>query len=76
MVKDKLILRKIAKRWCQAILMANDITDEEIFELISEDEAEYIVAEAEKIALRIYSGNIATSLKEIIQEEFDFENEI
>jgi hypothetical protein len=76
MVKDKLILRKIAKRWCQAILMANEITDEEIFELISEDEAEYIVAEAEKIALRIYSGNIATSLKDIIQEEFDFENEI
>jgi hypothetical protein len=76
MVKDKLILRKIAKRWCQAILMANDITDEEIFELISEDEAEYIVAEAEKIALRIFSGNIATSLKDIIQEEFDFENEI
>jgi len=72
---DKLILKRIAKRWCQGILIANDITDEEIFELISEEEAEYIVAEAKKIAFRIYNGNGATSLKDIIEEEYDFENE-
>ena len=75
MIKDKLILRKIAKRWCQAILIANDITDEEIYEYINEEEAEYIVAEARKIAFRIHNGNVATTLKDIIQEEFDFENE-
>jgi len=75
MVKDKLVLKRIAKRWCQAILIANDITDPAVFELISEDDAEYIVSEAKKIAFRIHNGDIATSLLDIIEEEFDFEND-
>lgn len=73
MVKDKLVLKKIAKRWCQSILLSNDITDTEIYKLINEEEADYIVSESRKIAYKIYNGEASQKLSDIIKEEFDFE---
>lgn len=74
MVKDKLVLRRIAKRWCQAILLCNDITGDTTCELLTEDEIEYIIQECHKIAFRIIDEKPATDLDEIIKEEFDYEN--
>lgn len=74
MVKDKLILRRIAKRWCQAILLMNDITGETTCELLTEDQIVYIIIECHKIAFRIIDEKTATDLDEIIREEFDFKN--
>jgi hypothetical protein len=74
MIKDKLILRRIAKRWCQAILLMNDITGESTCELLSEEEAQYIIEECHKIAFRIIDETPATDLDVIIKEEFDYEN--
>jgi ribosomal protein L7Ae-like RNA K-turn-binding protein len=72
---DKLILKQIAKRWCKAILMANDITDEETIELLSEEEQEYLLEQVEAIANRITDRQTDVSLNDIIKEYYSFENE-
>jgi len=63
MVKDKLVLKRIAKRWCQAILIANDITGESTCELLSEEEIDYILQECKKIAFRITDMIPATNVR-------------
>jgi hypothetical protein len=68
MIKNKLILREITKRWCKGILMANDLTDEATYELLTEDEADYIQKEAFKIADRITKLPQAHSLNSVIAE--------
>lgn len=72
---DKLILKNIAKRWCKAILMANDITDEETMELLSEEEQAYLLEQVEAIANRITDRQTDISLNDIIKEHYSFENE-
>lgn len=72
---DKLILKNIAKRWCKAILMANDITDEETMELLSEEEESYLLEQVEAIANRITDKQTDVSLNDIIKEYYSFENE-
>jgi hypothetical protein len=72
---DKLILKNIAKRWCKAILMANDITDEETMELRSQEEQDYLLEQVEVIANRITDKQTDTSLNDIIREYYSFENE-
>ena len=72
---DKLILKNIAKRWCKAILMANDITDEETMELLSEEEQAYLSEQVEAIANRITDRQTDISLNDIIKEYYSFENE-
>lgn len=72
---DKLILKQIAKRWCKAILMANDITDEETMELLSEEEQVYLLEQVEAIANRITDRQADVSLNDIIKEYYSFENE-
>ena len=72
---DKLILKQIAKRWCKAILMANDITDEETMELLSEEEQAYLLEQVEAIANRITDRQTDVSLNDIIKEYYSFENE-
>ena len=69
---DKRILKKIAERWCKGILLANDLTDEETAELLSEEEMEYLQQESFKIARRITKENHAISLNELIKEYYDF----
>ena len=71
---DKLILKQIAKRWCKAILMANDITDEETMELLSEEEQAYLLEQVEVIANRITARQTDVSLNDIINEYYSFEN--
>ena len=70
---DKRILKKIAERWCKGILLANDLTDEETAELLSEEEMEYLQQESFKIAHRITKDKPAISLNELIKEYYDFE---
>ena len=72
---DKLILKQIAKRWCKAILMANDITDEETMELLSEEEQAYLLEQVEAIANRITDRQTDVSLNDLIKEYYSFENE-
>ena len=73
---DKLILKNIAKRWCKAILMANDITDEETMQLLSEEEQSYLLEQVEAIANRITDRQTDISLNDIIKEYYSFENEL
>ena len=72
---DKLILKQIAKRWCKAILMANDITDEETMELLSEEEQAYLLEQVEAIANRITDRQTDVSLNDIIKEYLNFSAE-
>jgi len=70
---DKRILNEIAKRWCKGILMMNDVTDETTNELLSQEEADYLVAQSEKIANRITDKPAAISLNDLIQEYYEIE---
>lgn len=73
---DKLILKNIAKRWCKAILMANDITDKETMQLLSEEEQSYLLEQVEAIANRITDRQTDISLNDIIKEYYSFENKL
>jgi len=70
---DKRILNEIAKRWCKGILMMNDVTDEKTNKLLSQEEADYLVAQSEKIANRITDKPAAISLNDLIQEYYEIE---
>lgn len=70
---DRRILKEIAKRWCKAILLANDLTDGETAELLSEEEMNFIQSESYKIANRITDLEAPKSLNEMIKEYYDFE---
>jgi len=73
---DKLILKKIAKEWCKGILLACDgdaLGDAQDDELITQDEASYIVSEAHKIAKRITKEPYLTSLTKIINKYYETE---
>jgi hypothetical protein len=67
---DKLILKKIAKKWCKGILMACDLTDEETSQLLTEEEMDYIQKEAFKIANRITKEEQAHNLNTCIKEYY------
>ena len=70
---DKLVLKKIAKEWCKGILLANDMTDSETFELLTEEEMDYIVNESKKIANRITKEEAAICLNTCIKKYYKFE---
>ena len=70
---DKRILKKIAERWCKGILLANDLTDEETAELLSEEEMSFIQEESFRIAQKITKEQHAISLNELIKEYYEFE---
>ena len=55
--------------------MANDITDEETMELLSEEEQAYLLEQVEAIANRITDRQTDVSLNDIIKEYYSFENE-
>jgi hypothetical protein len=70
---DKRILKKIAERWCKGILLANDLTDEETAELLSEEEMNFLQEESFRIANKITKEHHALSLNELIKEYYEFE---
>jgi hypothetical protein len=70
---DKRILKKIAERWCKAILLANDLTDGETAELLSEEEMEFLQQESVRIANKITKEDHALSLNELIKEYYEYE---
>lgn len=70
---EKRILKKIAQEWCKGILIANDMTDSETAELLSEEEMCYILEESTRIANRITKEDAAISLNECIRKYFEFE---
>lgn len=69
---DKRILKEIAKRWCKAILIANDVTDSETMEMLSQEEQDYLLSQVEVIANRITDRETDISLNDIIKEYYDF----
>ena len=70
---DKQILKKIAERWCKAILLANDLMDEETAELLSEEEMAFLQQESIRIANKITKEDHALSLNELIKEYYEYE---
>jgi len=68
-IKNKKALKRIAKRWCQSILLMNDIVSETTCKLLTEDEQDYIIQECKKIAFRIIKEIPSVDLDEIIEEE-------
>ena len=73
---DKLILKKIAKKWCKGILLANDgdafgDSIEEGF--LTEEEADFMLLETKKIAERITKEPYKASLNDIIGEYYEIE---
>ena len=69
---DKRILKKIAKEWCQAILLANgtDSFAEIDKDLLTQDEQFYIVSESHRIAHRITNEPPVYELEEIIKKYY------
>jgi len=70
---DKRILNEIAKRWCKGILMANELTDSETAELLSEEELDYLQQRSFEIANSITKKPQALDLNTLIKEYYDFE---
>jgi len=50
---DKKILKEIAARWCKGILLANDLTDLETAELLTNEEMDFIQKESFAIASKV-----------------------
>lgn len=75
-VKNKRILRQIAKEWCKAILLA---CETDAFEpslesgLLDADEVNFIVDEAHNIAERITTEDYNPSLNSIVKKYFKLE---
>ena len=61
-------IKKIAKRWCKGILLANDLTDKETSELLSENEMSYLQNQSYKIANRITKEKQGLSLNDLIKQ--------
>ena len=71
-VKNKNILKNIAKDWARGILIATSMDSEFADEVLSPEEQDYIVSQVEKIAFKI-SNNAEVSLDEIISKYFTME---
>lgn len=75
-VKNKRILKQIAKEWCKGILLAceGDAFDAAIDEgLINEEEASYIALIATEIGEKITNAPYCPDLTEIIRDKFKYE---
>ena len=71
-VKDKRVLKLIAKEWAKGILLATELAsfDEDSDEYLDLDEQSYIVEEVHKIANRITEEDSLPSLNRIIEKYF------
>lgn len=73
---DKRILKQIAKEWSKGILLACEgdaFSDAIERDLITDDEASYIVAETHKIAQRITKEPYIPALTELIKKHYEYE---
>ena len=70
---DKLVLRKIAKRWCKGIIEANEAMVSFCDSGLNEDEIEYIQEECMKIAERITKDDVPHHVNDLVKEYYDFE---
>ena len=68
---DKLILKKIAKRWSKAILEASEMDSEFKDAFLSHDERSFVCDEVKKIANRICPGESDTTLEDIIMDYYE-----
>ena len=70
-VKNKRVLREIAKRWCKAIILANEASVSFMYTGLSEDEMAEIQKESDKIANRITNLPAKFKVDDIVDEYFD-----
>jgi hypothetical protein len=71
MVKDKLILREIAKRWCKGIIWANEALVSFSETGLTQEEIDYIQEESNKIMHRITDKPISHNVEELVNEYYD-----
>jgi len=71
MVKDKLVLREIAKRWCKGIIWANEAQVSFGETKLTEEEVNYIQKESDKIMDRITKEPISFDVNELVNEYYD-----
>jgi len=72
---DKIILKKIAKDWAKGILFATGMDSFDDDSPLTYEEQGYIVEEVQKIGLKLTDGDVETSLNDIIDKYYDFEDE-
>ena len=74
---DKLILKKIAKRWSKCILEATCMDSEFADEFLSPEEQNYVVDEVMKIAGRIcdHPSGECINLDDIIEDYYECDTE-
>jgi hypothetical protein len=70
---NKTILNKIAKDWAKSILIATAMDCEEIDNILSQEEQDYIVKEVYKVAGRITKDTAESSLVEIVGKYYEIE---
>jgi formate-dependent phosphoribosylglycinamide formyltransferase (GAR transformylase) len=70
---DKRILNKIAKDWAKSILIATAMDCEELDDILSQEEQDYIVEEVEKVADRITKDKAETNLVSIVAKYYEIE---
>lgn len=74
-VKNKRILKKIANEWAAGILFATEGSsfDEEMDEILTAEEQEYIIDHVESIARKLASGDIHSNLNVIVKKYSEIE---
>lgn len=70
---DKRILNKIAKDWAKSILIATAMDCEELDDILSPEEQNYVVKEVEKVAGRITKDVAETNLVAIVGKYYEIE---
>lgn len=70
---DKRILNKIAKDWAKSILIATAMDCEELDDVLSQEEQNYIVKEIDKVADRITKDAAETNLVAIVKKYYEIE---
>lgn len=75
MVKDKLILREITKRWCKGIIWANEAAVSFGDINLTPEEVDYIQEESNKIMQRITDKPISYNVEELVNEYYEDELE-
>jgi hypothetical protein len=71
MVKDKLILRQIAKRWCKGIIWANGAMVSFADTRLTQEEIHYIQVESDKIMQRITNEEVVMDVETLVNEYYE-----
>ena len=76
MIQNNRILKNIAKEWCKGILLSCETNsfDDAIEEgYLTEEEASYIVEEAQRIAIKISKEPPSDDINDIIKKYYELE---